>query len=30
VKYIHTVTEMSHRDDLHSYHSLLTAWLKSL
>ncbi|MFM8474812.1 MAG: M42 family metallopeptidase [Planctomycetaceae bacterium] len=27
VKYIHTVTEMSHRDDLHSYHTLLTAWL---
>ncbi len=30
VKYIHTVTEMSHKDDLESYHSLLTAWLESL
>lgn len=30
VKYIHTVTEMSHRDDLLSYHMLLTTWLKSL
>lgn len=30
VKYIHTVTEMSHLDDLHSYHTLLTAWLESL
>ena len=30
VKYIHTVTEMTHKDDLNSYHSLLTAWLESL
>lgn len=30
VKYIHTVTEMSHVDDLQSYHRLLTAWLESL
>ncbi len=30
VKYIHTVTEMTHKDDLNSYHTLLTAWLKSL
>ena len=30
VKYIHTVTEMSHRDDLESYPALLTAWLKTL
>jgi endoglucanase len=30
VKYIHTVTEMSHLDDLQSYHELLTAWLESL
>lgn len=30
VKYIHTVTEMSHKDDLDSYHTLLTAWLESL
>ena len=30
VKYIHTVTEMSHKDDLESYHTLLTAWLESL
>lgn len=30
VKYIHTVTEMSHKDDLDSYHTLLTAWLASL
>ena len=30
VKYIHTVTEMSHKDDLTSYHTLLTAWLESL
>lgn len=30
VKYIHTVTEMSHKDDLNSYHTLLTAWLASL
>jgi len=30
VKYIHTVTEMTHKDDLKSYHTLLTAWLESL
>ena len=30
VKYIHTVTEMTHKDDLNSYHTLLTAWLESL
>jgi tetrahedral aminopeptidase len=30
VKYIHTVTEMCHKDDLRSYHTLLTAWLESL
>ena len=30
VKYIHTVTEMSHKDDLASYPALLTAWLKTL
>jgi len=30
VKYIHTVTEMSHKDDLESYHTLLTAWLETL
>jgi putative aminopeptidase FrvX len=30
IKYIHTVTEMAHRDDLDSYHRLLTAWLASL
>lgn len=30
VKYIHTVTEMTHKDDLESYHTLLTAWLESL
>jgi len=30
VKYIHTVTEMSHRDDLASYPALLTAWLETL
>ena len=28
VKYIHTVTEMSHKVDLDSYHRLLTAWLE--
>ena len=28
VKYIHTVTEMAHRDDLKSYPALLTAWLE--
>ena len=30
VKYIHTVTEMSHRDDLASYPALLAAWLETL
>lgn len=30
IKYIHTVTEMAHRDDLDSYHRLLTAWLQTL
>ena len=30
VKYIHTVTEMSHKADLESYVSLLAAWLKTL
>ena len=30
VKYIHTVTEMVHKDDLESYHQLITAWLESL
>ncbi len=30
VKYIHTVTEMSHRNDLESYPALLTAWLETL
>jgi endoglucanase len=30
VKYIHTVTEMSHKDDLASYPALLTAWLETL
>jgi endoglucanase len=30
VKYIHTVTEMSHKDDLESYHTLLTAWLETV
>lgn len=30
IKYIHTVTEMAHRDDLESYPALLTAWLQSL
>lgn len=30
IKYIHTVTEMAHRDDLESYHRLLTAWLESV
>lgn len=27
VRYIHTVTEMAHRNDLDSYHRLLAAWL---
>ena len=30
VKYIHTVTEMSHKVDLESYPALLTAWLETL
>ena len=30
VKYIHTVTEMSHKDDLDAYHRLLTAWLETV
>ena len=30
VKYIHTVTEMSHKADLASYPALLTAWLETL
>ncbi len=30
IKYIHTVNEMAHRDDLESYHQLLTAWLQQL
>ena len=30
VKYIHTVTEMSHKDDLSSYPALLTAWLETI
>lgn len=30
VKYIHTVTEMSHRTDLEAYPALLTAWLETL
>ncbi|HCP13490.1 MAG TPA: endoglucanase, partial [Planctomycetaceae bacterium] len=30
IKYIHTVTEMAHLGDLHSYQALLTAWLESL
>jgi len=30
VKYIHTVTEMAHRDDIESYRDLLAAYLKSL
>ncbi len=30
IKYIHTVTEMAHIDDLDSYHRLLTRWLESL
>lgn len=30
VKYIHTVTEMSHKDDLDSYPALLAAWLKEI
>lgn len=30
VKYIHTVTEMSHQVDLQAYPTLLTAWLETL
>lgn len=30
IKYIHTVTEMAHRDDLDSYWRLLSAWLRTL
>jgi len=30
VRYIHTVTEMCHSDDLASYPALLTAWLETL
>ena len=30
IKYIHTVTEMAHQDDLTSYHRLLSAWLASV
>ncbi|MEZ6123318.1 MAG: M20/M25/M40 family metallo-hydrolase [Planctomycetaceae bacterium] len=30
VKYIHTVTEMSHKNDLKSYPALLTAWLETI
>jgi len=30
VKYIHTVTEMSHKVDLESYPALLTAWIETL
>lgn len=30
VKYIHTVTEMSHKDDLQAYVAMLTEWLKAL
>lgn len=30
IKYIHTVTEMAHNDDLESYHKLLAAYLQSL
>jgi len=30
IKYIHTITEMAHKDDLDAYPALLTAWLKSL
>ena len=30
VKYIHTVTEMSHEVDLDSYHRLLAAYLDSM
>lgn len=30
IKYIHTVTEMAHKDDLDSYPELLAAWLETL
>lgn len=30
VKYIHTVTEMSHKADLDSYHRLLSRWLETV
>ena len=30
IKYIHTITEMAHKDDLAAYPAVLTAWLKSL
>ena len=30
IKYIHTVTEMAHKDDLESYYRLLAAWLETL
>ena len=30
IKYIHTVTEMAHKDDLQSYVDLLAAWLGSI
>ena len=30
VRYIHTVTEMCHQEDLASYPALLTAWLESI
>ena len=30
IKYIHTITEMAHQDDLESYHQLLTAYLEML
>ena len=30
IKYIHTVTEMAHKDDLESYPALLSAWLQSI
>ena len=30
IKYIHTVTEMAHMDDLQSYPALLTAWLETI
>lgn len=30
IKFIHTVTEMAHKDDLDSYHRLLTAYINQL